>query len=101
MTLQPASRPINGKRSRSKPATKIEPAETPVQFDIKIDTHALTFGDIEMAMQFENGDVPVAQVIPFLNRVVVGGVRHLPLDAMPAIMEALTDAFSEMGNQKN
>jgi hypothetical protein len=88
------NQPIEGQVVAQEP----EPVQ---EFDIRINTHALTFGDIEMAMKFESGDVPVAEILPFLNRIVVGGVRDIPLDAMPAIMDALTKAFSEMGNPKN
>lgn len=82
-----------------------EPQEVtgaPVQeLEIKVNLDELTFGDIEMALNFESGQVPIGEMLPFLNRVVVGGVRHIPLTAMPKIVDALVAAFAEMGNPKN
>lgn len=74
---------------------------TKPEISIRVDASAVTFGDLEMAMGFDNGTVDLKELLPFLNRVVVGGVRHLPLSAMPAILEALTEAFSSLGNPKN
>jgi hypothetical protein len=71
------------------------------ELEIKVNLDAMTFGDLEMAMQAESGKVPVKELLPFLNRVVVGGVKDIPLTAMPAIMDALTKALEGMANPKN
>lgn len=86
----------------SSPAIKQEsgPGSKP-EIQIRVDASAVTFGDLEMAMGFDSGAVEIKELLPFLNRVVVGGVRDLPLTAMPAILEALTEAFSSLGNPKN
>lgn len=82
----------------NQPADQNEPKE----LEIRVNLDALTFGDLEMAMAAEGGqDVPVKELLPFLNRVVVGGVKTIPVTAMPQIMDALAKALGSMANPKN
>lgn len=77
-----------------------EPQE-PQELEIKVDISKMTFGDMEMALKIDGGDANIAEILPFLDRVVVGGVKHLPLSAMPQILDALTLAFAALANPKN
>jgi len=91
---------MSNKQAGSKPAARPLGLDGK-ELEIKINLDKLTFGDLEMALDYEDGKTPVKELLPFLNRVVVGGVKHIPLNAMPAIMDALSDALAGMGNPKN
>lgn len=65
--------------------------------EIKIDLSSMTFGDLEDAMKWQGGRVG-PEVIPLLNRIVVGGVRHIPIRYMSQIMEAVNNAIQENAN---
>jgi hypothetical protein len=69
--------------------------------DIKVQLDALTIGDLERMDAAARGEVPMSQLIDLLDRVVVGGVRHLPLTALSDIIAALSAAIAEMSNPKN
>jgi len=58
----------------------------------------LTFGDLEVLETLsegaENGSFKAGDMVGFLDRVVQGGVRDLPLSQMSEVVEALTAAMA-------
>lgn len=76
-------------------------AQEAQELEIVVDVMSLTFGDLEMAMTFDPKTTSILEIMPFLNRVVKGGVKHLPLTAMPQIMDAITQALTGLTDQKN
>lgn len=71
------------------------------ELEIRVNLAAITFGDLEMVMGYEDGKVPMTELMPFLNRVIVGGVKDIPVLAYPKVMDALADAFSALVDTKN
>lgn len=69
--------------------------------EIKIDLDNLTIGDLETLDSAGRRELPMKDMIAFLERVVVGGVRHLPLSRMGAIIDALGEAIGEATNPGN
>jgi hypothetical protein len=83
-------------------ADKPNDQNEPQELEIRVNLDTMTFGDLEMALSAESGEnVDPRELLPFLNRVVVGGVKNIPLTAMPQIMDALTKALEGMSNPKN
>jgi len=93
-------------------AKKTAPVKAPSK--IVIDMGSLTFGDLEVLESLsegaENGDFKAGDMVGFLDRVVEGGVRDLPLSQMSEVVESLTaamasvmetDSESEEGQEKN
>lgn len=68
------------------------------KIEIKIDINQLTFGDLEIIDKASKGQTELREVIPLLDRIVVGGVRHLPITEMTNVMTAIEKATSDMGN---
>jgi hypothetical protein len=65
---------------------------------VQIDLEHLLIGDLEFLERAGNKDLPPSELVDFLDRVVVGGVRHLPLGRLVSIVEALGEAVSEAAN---
>ena len=77
-------------------AKKTAPVNTPSE--IVIEMGGLTFGDLEVLESLsegaENGNFKAGEMGGFLDRVVQGGVRDLPLSQMSEVVEALTAAMA-------
>lgn len=77
-------------------AKKTAPVNTPSE--IVIEMGGLTFGDLEVLESLsegaENGNFKAGEMVGFLDRVVQGGVRDLPLSQMSEVVEALTAAMA-------
>jgi hypothetical protein len=69
-----------------------------INIELKVDVSGLTFGDLEKIDSASAGSMPMRDVIPLLDKMVVGGVRHLPITAMPAILKAVEAAMKDIGN---
>ncbi len=77
-------------------AKKTAPVNTPSK--IVIEMGNLTFGDLEVLESLsegaENGNFKASDMVGFLDRVVEGGVRDLPLTQMSEVVETLTAAMA-------
>ncbi len=67
--------------------------------EIKVDIDALTFGDVEYILSWgdDMDNIELRTLIPFMQRVVVGGVKHLKfrsdfIKVMAAIAASLNSA---------
>lgn len=68
--------------------------------NITVDISKMTFGDWERMDSWgrEGEAPPVSEVLDILDRVVEGGVRHLPITALGDIMEAIRKAVEKSAN---
>jgi hypothetical protein len=64
-------------------------AQEAAALEIMIDTSSLKMGDLRLLGQLRQGRGSDEDALEFLNRVVVGGVDDLPLDAQPEIWAAV------------
>lgn len=66
---------------------------------ITVDISKMVLSDLEI---LDNAQVPgkanMKQMLDLLDRVVVGGARSLPLNALPQILEAINKAITEASN---
>lgn len=75
---------------------------------LKIDTSKLTIGDQETLLRIgvasQNADstslAVQADAIALLERIVVGGVRHLPLSDLPDVMQQVGQALGKVGDRQ-
>ncbi len=73
---------------------------------LQVDTTKITIGDQESLLRFgaalnktdEESLLIQADVIAMLHRLVVGGVKHLPLSDMPMVMRQVTKALNKLGD---
>lgn len=75
----------------------------PQESDIKIDVHLerLTIGDLEVFDKFSRNETTLTEMIDFLQRVIDGDVRSMPMTSLASIMEAVTTGLSEAKNPGN
>lgn len=74
-----------------------EPSKgTPLE--IQVNLEGLTFDDLQILEEVSGKDVSFKQMKAVLDKVVVGGVGHLPVTLMPQIAEVLKVKIKEMGN---
>lgn len=69
--------------------------------EIVIDLDLLTIGDLEILDRAKDGNLPMKEMISFLDRVVEGGVRHLSVKYFSPIIDQLGDAIAESSNPGN
>lgn len=69
--------------------------------EIKIDLDGLMIGDLEVLGRAEEGTLSPRDMVVFLNRVVVGGVGHVPMRHLRSVIEALGKAITESANPGN
>lgn len=69
---------------------------TQIEVDVNLDE--LTIGDLETIDKSRRGEIPVSEMLDLLDRVVVGGARHLPLRAMREIVERLEKEINAEAN---
>lgn len=65
---------------------------------LTVDLDQLTIGDMELFDRIAVQKASNGEIVGLLNRVVVGGVNHLPYKQLPRVMEALKDALQAAGN---
>lgn len=71
------------------------------QLAIKIDLSGLTIGDLKLFDTFQAGNGGNAQLVDFLDRVVVGGASSLPLASLPEVVEAIKLEVQQLANPKD
>jgi len=69
--------------------------------EIKVNLDQLTIGDLETLDAAARGEIPMARLVELLDRVVEGGVRHLPLTALRDITAALNAEIERMSGGGN
>lgn len=69
--------------------------------EIHVNLEALTIGDLETLDAAARGELPMARLVDLLDRVVEGGVRHLPLTALPEITRALNAEIARLAGAGN
>ncbi len=99
-------------KMRAEVLAELQPAEPPTQeivHRLTIDTSKLTIGDQETLLRLpsvKEGDTNPehlllqADSIALMDRVIVGGVRHLPLSDLPMVMEQMRDALQRAGDRQ-
>lgn len=68
--------------------------------EIKVTLENLTIGDLEVLDRASRNELSPGELVDFLDRVVVGGARALPLSALGDIVQALTTALAGLAVQK-
>lgn len=68
--------------------------------NLKVDLSGLTIGDLTLFDSFQGGTQSNAALVEFLDRVVVGGARQLPLTALRDVMEAIKAEVGTLANPK-
>lgn len=58
----------------------------------------MTIGDLELLDKAGRNELPTAELIEFLDRIVEEDVRTLPITALPVITQALGDAVAGASN---
>jgi hypothetical protein len=69
--------------------------------EIEIDLDGLLIGDLEVLDRAKDGNLPMNEMITFLDRVVTGGVRKLPMRYLSVIIDRLGEAIAESTNPGN
>jgi len=67
-----------------------------VKIEVNLDN--LTIGDLETLDRAADGELPMAELVDLLDRVVDGDVRALPLTAMGDIVTQMNEAVDDMAN---
>lgn len=65
---------------------------------ITIDLSKLVIADLETLDKASRNELPVKEMLDLLDRVVIGGARHLPLEAMATIVEKLQSEMQKTAN---
>jgi hypothetical protein len=76
---------------------------------VRIDTSKLQIGDLLVFTRLSTlssadeaaSAAALAEAIPMLDRLVVGGISHRPLSELSAVMQAVGAEIAKLGNQKN
>lgn len=68
--------------------------------EIKVNLSAFTIGDLSLLMQLGGGNnaALMPQIINMLNRVVEGGINHLPATQFGGVLTMVMDAYSAASN---
>lgn len=75
--------------------TDNETTPTTDAVELQADTSKMTFADLEFLAELQDHgeSIPMSLVKPMvamLDRLIVGGVRHLPVSEMPNVIAALS-----------
>ena len=77
----------------------------PDKLVIELDIDQLTVGDLEEVNRLVNDEMTITEQIAFIDRVVVGDLKSLPMRALPDVVEkvvaALGNAFGGVSDQGN
>lgn len=72
------------------------------ELTITVDPAKMTLGDLRLLDRARAKQISDSEALDFFNRVIVGGVEHLPLDALEAIWGAIFHvAYGKGSAQKN
>jgi len=73
------------------------------RIDLNLDLGKFTVKDMRDLAKYQAGLLPLLDLTPTLERVIDGGVGHLPVTSLPVVAELLIDtvqiALSERGQQ--
>lgn len=63
--------------------------------ELKIDIRQLTIGELELLEKHASGteSLSFSSLVDLLDKVVQGGVRHLPAVDLPEIVQLLVDEY--------
>lgn len=68
--------------------------------EIKVTLENLTIGDLEVLERASRNELRPGELLDFLDRVVIGGVRSLPLSTLGDVVQALAAALAGLTAQK-
>lgn len=68
---------------------------------VEVDLSGLTIEDLIFIEAMGAGTAKAADMVAWLDRVVVGGARHRPLTDLQQIVEAISDHTADMVAAKN
>jgi hypothetical protein len=73
------------------------------EIEIEIDLDELLIDDMEILDRAKDDNLPAGELLAFLDRIVVGGVknRKMPMRYLALIMKELGEAISESVNPGN
>lgn len=71
-------------------------AEAEREIQVTVDLDKLTIGDLPLLEQLGREELTAQEVVDFLDGVIEGGVKHLPLSTMPEITAAFREATAEI-----
>ena len=66
--------------------------------EILINLDNLLIGDLEKIDKASRNELPITELVEMLDKVVDGGVRHLPVTVLNDITKALTEAVTAAAN---
>lgn len=80
----------------------MEEIKSSIAVEIKIDPDAFTIGDMALIMGVsgETGSEAMPKIIDMMNRVVVGGVNHLPATKLRYCLGEIVRQWGEYANPK-
>jgi hypothetical protein len=70
-------------------------------FLYKLKRSDLTVADMKFMSNMRNGGVTDAEVVDWLDRVVEGGVMHIPLDQFPDLYAEVYKQFYEIDDPED
>ena len=74
-------------------------SDTPLPIkEIRVDVSELELGDVEKLMEGGANALPFKDQLDLLDRVVIGGARHVKIKDVPLVMEAIQKAIDEFSN---
>lgn len=82
-------------------AVQLEPEAKTQQVEIVVNLDKLLIGDLRTLDRAGRRDLPTGELIDFLDKIVEGGVSHLPLYRLNEITDALGEAVTQSTNPKN
>jgi hypothetical protein len=65
---------------------------------LKVDLSCLTIGDLVLFDSLRTRQASQAELVAFLDRVVVGGASQLPLTRLGDVMTAIQESVATLGN---
>lgn len=67
---------------------------------VALNLDGLTLGDLETLESYSGAEKtpPMCEILGLLNRIVVGGVRDVPVKKLPALFEAIQAEIGQVGN---
>lgn len=69
--------------------------------NIDIDLTNMLIGDLETIDKAGRNELPITELIDVLDRVVVGGARHLPVTVINDITTALMEEITAVANPES
>lgn len=73
----------------------------PTALNIVVNIDNLTIGDLEVLDKAQRKETNITDMLDLLDRVVEGGVRHLPLSAMQTIVDRIQEEVQKTTNPQS